>query len=149
MRIMKKLLVLFLALVPFILFAQKSKTIEIPQVVLNTFKQKITDSVEVKWEKQKDYYEAKFSKNNMKGEIEIKEDGQWLSTSWEVPLEYIPAKIKANITSAYAGYKIKEAEIEYKQDGNVYVIEVKKKKEELSLIYSITGEFVKAEKETN
>lgn len=146
---MKKLIVLLLLAFPFFLSAQKGNPITVPQAVLNTFKQKITDSVNVKWEKEKDYYEAKFTKNNLKAEVEIKEDGQWINTSWEIPLEYLPAKIKANITTSYPGYKIKEAEVEYRQDGDFYMVDVKKKKEELNLTYKINGEFVKSEKETD
>jgi hypothetical protein len=146
---MKKFIVLFILFFPFFVKAQKGSELIVPQAVLNTFKQKITDSVNVKWEKKKDYYEASFTKNNLKGEVEIKEDGQWLKTSWEIPLEYLPSKIKSNITSSYSGYKIKETEVEYRQDGDFYVVEVKKKKEELSLTYKINGEFVKSEKETD
>jgi uncharacterized membrane protein YkoI len=146
---MKKLVVLLFLVLPFVLAAQKSKPIEIPQVVLNTFKQKITDSVVVTWSKEKDVFEAKFSKSNMKGEVEIKEDGQWINTSWELSLEFLPAKIKSHISTTYPGYKVKEAEIEYRQDGNFYIVEVKKKKETLDLTYTIAGEFVKSEKEAD
>lgn len=145
---MKKLIVLVLMIIPFLLNAQKGN-INIPQAVLNTFKQKVLDSVTVKWEKKKEYYEANFTKNNLKAEVEIKEDGQWIKTSWEIPVEYIPSKIKTNINTAFPGYKIKEAEIEYKQDGDAYVVEVKKKKELIDLYYKINGDFIKSEKDTD
>ena len=142
---MKKLIIIFAFVVPGFCIAQKVK-IEVPEVVKATFKEKITDSVAVKWEKEKDYYEASFIKSDLKGEVEIKENGEWIKTSWDVPIENIPAKIKEHILKNFAGYKVKESEIEYKADGNFYVIEIKMKKDEQSLLFNISGEFVSSTK---
>ena len=127
-------------------FSQKVNEADVPDNIKSAFRSRIADTVTINWEKISTSYFAHFVKGNMNAFMEIRETGEWIKTSWSIPPEYIPARIKTHIEQNYAGYKIRTSAIEYRVDGEFYSIEAKKKKDIVILTYSIKTDFVKADK---
>jgi len=147
---MKKLFILGLAVlfVSASSFGQKPEEPQIPASVTNAFKSKFPNVKEVKWEKEDTIYTAEFLMNESPTEAEFNEKGAWLSTEWEISVDYTPQVIKDYISKNYSGYKLKELSvIELPVDGKLYVVEIGKKKDCHAIYFSLKGEFKKAVKE--
>lgn len=126
-------------------FSQKVSPSQIPDPVLKTFRTKLADSLAAVWEKSGTVYLAAFTKNKLKGQISIAENGDWNYTRWEVPVEFIPNKIREYLKTNYPAFKIRSASIEYKPGGEFYLIGLQQKKELPVLRFTIKSEFVAVE----
>lgn len=142
----KTTILLALLMMTYSALAQKLNEADVPQTIKSVFSTRITDSVKVSWEKSGTSYLASFTKNNLPAYVEIRETGEWIKTAWGIPTEYVPGRIKTHMEENYPGFKIKDAHIEYRIDGEFYNITGRKKKEEMIFLYSIKTDFVKAEK---
>ena len=143
---MKKLSLYFLMMaIGFIAFSQKIDKSQVPDPVKKLFETKINDTLTPVWEKKGDDFLATFPKAALKGEVWISSKTEWVKTIWTMPYEYVPQKIKDNVLTSYAGFKVSKASIRQSPDGDYYVIEAKKKKEIQTILYNLKGEFVKVE----
>ncbi|MEI6123630.1 MAG: PepSY-like domain-containing protein [Bacteroidota bacterium] len=143
---MKKIFVLFVcSLIVLASSAQKVDKSNVPLEVKKMLFTKANDTLTPVWEKTVDYYKATFTKGELKAEIQIKENAEWIKTIWSLPYTYVPQKIKDNVLTAYPGAKVVSSTIQYRTDGDYYIIEAKKKKEIQLLYYSLKSEFIKIE----
>lgn len=127
-------------------FSQKIDVSQVPDYVKKSFQVKIGDSLNETWTKENEFYTGSFVKSGMKASAKFKDNGEWESTRWEVPFEFVPAKIKENITATYPAYKSTLSVIEFRPGGDYYIITLKKKKDMVELHYNIKGDFIKVEK---
>ncbi len=143
---MKKLLLFCLCSMIFLSsFAQKIDKKLVPMTVKNTLLVKVNDTVNPLWEMGKDFYTATLVKGELKGAIQIKENGEWIETIWTIPFTTVPNKIKDHLQKTYPDYKVTSTSIQYRSDGNYYIFEIKKKKDIQTLYYNLLNEFIKAE----
>lgn len=143
---MKKSLLLCLCSMIFLSsFAQKIDKKLVPMTVKNTLLVKVNDTVNPLWEMGKDFYTATLVKGELKGAIQIKENGEWIETIWTIPFTTVPNKIKDHLQKTYPDYKVTSTSIQYRSDGNYYIFEIKKKKDIQTLYYNLLNEFIKAE----
>ena len=145
---MKKIFFLLALIIVFIgSYAQKINESEVPNFVKSSFKSKYPNVVDKVWAMADTVYNATFVMNEMTGVACVHKSGKLLFTNWEIPLIYIPAKIKTYIDTNYVGYKINKVDfVDNVTDGRYYVVEVaKKKKSCLHLSFAITNEFKKEE----
>jgi hypothetical protein len=141
---MKKLsLFIAIILLGSVSFAQKIDKSQVPPAVKSMLYTKVQDTVGTTWEKTGEIYTASFTKGELLANVDIKQGGEWVKTAWILPYKYVPQKIKDNVVANYAGYKVLKSSIEYRTDGDYYVIKSKKKKDVKSLLYNLKGEFVK------
>lgn len=124
-------------------FAQKIDKGQVPPAVKSMLYTKVQDTAGSTWEKAGDIYTASYTKGELLATVDIKQSGEWVKTVWTLPYKYVPQKIKDNVVANYAGYKVQKSSIEYRTDGDYYVIKTKKKKDVKSLLYNLKGEFVK------
>lgn len=125
--------------------AQKIASDQVPMAVVNTFKTKISDTVNVVWNLAGDVYEATFTKGELTGHIFIKSTSIWEKSVWQLPYVYVPTRIKDHVAANYKGFKVQKSFLEYRTDGDFYVIEMKKKKLIQKATYNIKCEFLKVE----
>jgi hypothetical protein len=143
---MKKLCLYFLMMaVGMIAYSQKIDKSQVPDAVKKMFEVKINDTLTPAWEKTGEEYIASFTKGELKAQMVINSKAEWQKTVWVMPYQYVPQKIKDNILTGYAGFKVVKASIQYRADGDFYVIEAKKKKVVQTVFYNLKGEFVKVE----
>jgi len=127
-------------------YSQKIEKSQVPESVKKMFETKMTDTtLTPQWEKVGENFLATFSKGELKAQVLITNRAEWLKTEWEMPYQYVPQKIKDNITKSYDGFKVEKASVQYRMDGDYYVIETKKKKTIQILDYDLKGEFIKIE----
>lgn len=107
---MKKLLLLLLAILCVgITNAQKLPGKDVPSIVKSALKSKFPNAKQVKWEQEKEHYEASFKLNKKNYSVLIATPGNILETEEEIKIENLPVKAKAYLAKNYAKQKIKEA----------------------------------------
>lgn len=139
----KKLIIALLALFPMSMMAQKVVFDSLPDGVKATFNTYYKDVKNATWEKKGELYQASFLIDETPTKASYQESGNKYKIVYTMPNQYIPVKISNQITKNYAGYKVKTYEMEDGQEGKLYIITIKKKKEEKVLYYSLGGDFVK------
>lgn len=126
--------------------AQKVSYKEVPTVVKSALQKSYPNAKEIKWEKEKDNYEAEFEVNETDYSILIDASGNIIETEIEIEIDELPANAKAYISKNYAGQKIKEAAKITDSKGVVtYEAEIKGK----DLIFDSNGNFIKEETEND
>jgi len=145
---MKRIIIILIVSIPLLAIAQKCKIQDVPTEVLVTFNKKTGDTIkDAKWEKKDNYYEAFFKIGKINAEVEIKATGEWLKTSWEMSLDFLPSKIKEYIEKNYPKAKIKEFEIEYLPNNNFYIISIKHEGKDIDLKFNTSAEYQGEEKD--
>jgi hypothetical protein len=143
---MKRILIIAICLiVGNIASAQKIAQSDVPESILKAYKMKMSDTISTSWEKGDKFYTANFTKSNLKASMVFSEAAEWIWTRWEIPVQYLPKKVKDYIITNYAGYKTIKSIIEYKTGGEFYIVTLKKKKVTPVLRFSIKGDFVGVE----
>lgn len=141
---MKKLCLYFLMMaIGMVAYTQKVDKSQVPEAVKKMFEVKTNDTLTPVWEKTGEDYIASFNKGELKAQVFITSQAVWQKTVWVMPYQYVPQKIKDNLLTSYAGFKVVKASIQYRTDGDYYAIEAKKKKEVQTILYNLKGEFVK------
>ncbi|TDE29284.1 hypothetical protein E0I61_08970 [Flavobacterium ranwuense] len=142
---MKKLaMVLALSMLTFISFGQKVKDKNVPQIIKNALHQKYPDAKGVKWDKEKNNYEASFDKNNVDNSILITPEGKIIEMETEIQITELPKNVTDYVKKHYTGQKNVEAAKITDVNGKVtFEAEIKGK----DLIFDSNGNFIKATKD--
>lgn len=140
MKTMKNILVLIIALgLSNSIFAQKISEKEVPAAVKSIFKTHFPGVSKVKWEKEKEHFEAEFEQNKTETSALFDGNGNWLETEVEITVNQLPAAASDYIKTNYKGQKIKEAARITDASGAVtYEVEIKGKE----LIFDKNGTFI-------
>lgn len=112
----------------------------VPFPVKNTFKQKFPDVKKVKWDIEKNNFEASFEVNKVDNSILFDSDGNIIETEVEIQINQLPKGVATYVNSNYKGQKIKEAAKIIDAKGNVtFEAEIKGK----DLVFDSKGIFIK------
>ena len=112
------------------------------------FESKYPNATQVEWEKKNNYLIAEFIDNQLDGKAWFDATGQWYMTETELThTSQLPEAIqKALANSEYAQWYIDDIDrLERNGTETIYVIEVKKDKQEYDLYYSADGILVKVQ----
>lgn len=142
---MKKLIFLLLgiALLSQVSFAQKVAASNVPNAVASAFKSKFPAASSVKWELENVNYEANFKVNGKEMSANFDKMGTWLETETEIKVSALPAVVRTTLSKEFAGYNIKEAsQIESVKNGSCFEAEIKKGKESYDVLFSADGKFL-------
>lgn len=120
--------------------AQKLTTAQVPATVKASFVKAHPDVKTVKWEKEKNDYEAEFEINGKETSENYTAAGALVEVETAVQLSELPAGVTTYVAAHHKGAKIKEASKIIKADGSVtYEAAVGGK----DLIFDDKGNFVK------
>lgn len=147
---MKKLIFLLLgiALLSQVSFAQKVAASKVPNAVTSTFNSKFSSASNVKWELEDAEYEANFKINGKEMSANFDKMGTWTETETEIKVSTLPASVRATLSKEFAGFKIEEAsQIESAKNGNCYEAEIENGKESYDVLFSADGKFLSKTKE--
>ena len=140
---MKRLLIGFMVMCCLLpLRAQKIKTSDVPENILKIYTTKLSDTVPAKWIKENDLYTAAFVKNKLHGSMVINERAEWVETQWELPVNYLPKKVREHMYANFQRQKIKYAAIVFRPGSEYYLVSLKKKKAPVRYKYSIKAEYI-------
>lgn len=135
---MKTIIVSVLIACTAVLNAQK----QAPDAVKKSFAAKFPDVKKVKWEKEDNNWEASFEKDKKEYSALFSENGQWLETEMEIPVNELPQAVKDAINKRYPNVTITEAAIIEKADGKkAYEAEIKHNGKKVDLILDEKGNF--------
>lgn len=142
---MKKiLLIITLSLLSFVTFGQEVKEKEVPQTVAKALHTKYPAAKSIKWEKEKNNYEASFDSNKTETSILINSDGKIMETEVEIAATLLPKKATDYLKANFKKEKIKEAAKITDAKGKVtYEAEVKGK----DILFDANGNFISSNKE--
>ncbi|MES2063063.1 MAG: PepSY-like domain-containing protein [Bacteroidota bacterium] len=120
--------------------AQKLNSTQVPPVVKASFEKTYPAVKTVKWEKEKDDFEAGFKQGGNEMSAVFKADGTQLESELEIKPTGLPAPVLAYVKQNYKGAVIKEAAKITKANGEVnYEAEIKGK----DLLFDSNGKFIK------
>ncbi len=120
---------------------------ELPQAVQNSFHTIYAAVTDVDWEKEGNFYEAEFEENDAEQTILFNANGNILRTESEILISAIPAAIPLYVESNFKGFKIEETVI-LKTAGNIYYkIEIQDRRNELDILFDMTGNYISEDKE--
>ncbi len=151
MKLLSKALIIPSLIVALGLFScgkAKKEEDKAPEKVETAFKQKFPTATDVEWDKESDTeWEAEFKMDGKEYTANFTTDGVWQETENEIEITAIPAAIKTNVDSVYAGYEIEEAEVSETGKGKQYELKLEKGETSIGVFYTEDGTFVKEEKE--
>lgn len=127
-------------------FSQKISKSDVPAAVKTTLLSKLNDTIVSQWEKEGDVYKATLLKGEMTANAYINVNGVWNKTVWFMPYKYAPKKINEYILKNFPKYKVVTMSMQFRTDGDFYVINIKLKKDIQDVTFNMKSEFVKAEK---
>ncbi len=125
-----------------VVIAQQAKDQAVPASVKAAFAKQFPGSSKVKWEKEKENYEANFVQQGHEMAAVFRADGTLEETEWEIKVADLPPAIASYVKAHYKGAVIKEAAKITKPNGEqLYEAALKNK----DLIFSAKGEFLREE----
>lgn len=141
---MKNIILVFIALAA-TAFTGYSQ-VKVPTIVKTAFSSKFPEAKSVKWEKEsKTEFEANFTIMDVKHSANYSDKGEWLETESVIPLNLVPAKVKAAIDAKYKSNEVKSvAKIESSKGKTQYEIDIKKAGKSFEVFYDEDGMEIKS-----
>lgn len=125
-------------------FSQKMKDAEVPAAVKSALQKQFPAAKDVKWDKEKNQYEASFDLNKTDHSVLFDEAGKIVETEVEIEMNQLPKGVAEYIKANYKGVTVKEAAKITDAEGKVtYEAEVKG----MDLLFDSTGKFIKEVKD--
>lgn len=121
---------------------------EVPQNIQDVFAENYPNAASVIWEHEgTDFWEADFIQNTVNHSVTFNLKGDLIESEYRINGDELSLKIIESITLKYPDYLIDEVEHVENDLGVFFEVEIKKGNNELELLYSSDGEFIKAETE--
>ena len=139
----KSLLVIVLSMLSLVSFGQKVKEKEVPQIIKKALYEKYPTARAVKWDKEKNNYEASFDVNEADNSVLFNQDGKIVETEVEIQISKLPKNALLYINKHFKNQKVKEAAKITNQKGEViYEAEIAGK----DILFDGNGNFTKVNK---
>jgi hypothetical protein len=111
-----------------------------PKEVQDSFAKKFKSAMDIKWEQEKNEWEAEFKMNGTCMSASFDNAGQWLETETEIDRKDLPAEIHKAINLKFNGWEIDEIESIEKPGYAGYEIELEKGNTETEIQVTASGE---------
>lgn len=115
--------------------AQDLNSADVPGNLRDTFDKEYPKASDVEWEKELGNYKVEFDLNRRDHEVWYNASGNMLKKEQEITEAEIPEIIRATIKSKYAGYRVDDVEMVYKNNVKTFEIELEKGQDEKHLIF--------------
>lgn len=136
----KSLLVIVLSMLSLVSFGQKIKEKEVPQIIKKSLHEKYPNAKAVKWDKEKNNYEASFDVNQVDNSVLFNQDGTIVETEVAIQISKLPKTALVYINTHFKNQKVKEAAKIMNQKGTVtYEAEIAGK----DILFDMNGNFIK------
>lgn len=119
--------------------AQDLNSADVPANLKNTFSKGYPAATNVEWKKELDHYKVEFKINRHDQEIWYNASGSTIKKEQEIKEAELPQAIRAVIKSKYAGYRMDDAEIVWKNKVKTYEVELEKGLDEKHVIFNDKG----------
>ncbi|WP_426091487.1 PepSY-like domain-containing protein [Flavobacterium sp. DSR3-2] len=139
----KSLLIIVLSIMSFVSFGQKIKEKEVPKIIKEALHEKYPNAYGVKWDKEKNNYEASFDVNKIDNSVLFNGEGKIVETEIEIQISTLPKNALDYINMHFKNQKVKEAAKIINEKGTViYEAEIKGS----DLLFDENGNFISIEK---
>ncbi|SMB95249.1 conserved hypothetical protein [Hymenobacter roseosalivarius DSM 11622] len=91
------------------LHAQNLPAAQVPAAAVAAFRKAYPQVKDVRWEKEKNQFEAGFTQNKIKMSVLLSATGELLETETDMAPGLLPAPVKTKLATQYKGYKVTEA----------------------------------------
>lgn len=116
---------------------------EVPEEVILAFNSKFPDVSDTSWElESSDEWEVEFRIDDNNLSALFQDDGTWLSTEYDFPIEDIPTNVNAALTKLFNKYHIEEVEFVESRVGNYYEIELERLGKDLEIKVDTAGNLI-------
>ena len=123
--------------------AQKIDANKVPKAVTDAFAKAYPGVKGVKWDKEKELFEASFDNNKQDMSVLFDANGTVKEVETEIEQKDLPASVKNSLAKEYADYKVKEA-AKISADGvTTYEAEVTQGKKSFDFIFDANGKLLK------
>lgn len=137
MDTLKIFIVLFIG--GFVANAQDLRPSEVPEGIVANFEKTFANANDVEWERQGEGFSVEFEEKRMDREIWYDASGEILRAEKELMENDLPAAIKKNIKTDYAGFQIEDAEMREEKGETTYFVELEKKGMEKNIRFDTSG----------
>ncbi len=121
-------------------FAQQLKETQVPSAVRNGFYKEYPNITKVKWDKEKDKYEASFDVKNIPNSVLFSASGSIIETETSISLSQLPKGVIEYVRTNYMGQKVVgAAKITDAKGVATFEAEIKKG----DLLFDTNGKFLK------
>ena len=145
---MKKLSLLFIALLTVILISCDQQKVNVPEKVQASFDEMFPVASEVEWEMENENeWEAEFKMDGKDVSACFTVDGKWVETEYEI--ESLPETIETIINESYPGYEISKVEIVESPAFEGFEIELENEDGEIEIKVTTNGEILEVEVDEN
>jgi hypothetical protein len=125
-------------------YSQKIQEKDLPVAVKESFHKSYASAKQVKWDKEKENYEASFDWNGADHSVLYNAEGQTVETEVEIKVSELPAAAKQYMETHYNGKTIKEAaKITDAKQVITYEAEIKG----MDVLFDAQGKFIKTVKD--
>lgn len=125
-------------------YSQKIQEKDLPAAVKESFHKNYASAKQVKWDKEKENYEASFDWNGADHSVLYNAAGQTVETEVEIKVSELPAAAKQYMETHYSGKTIKEAaKITDAKQVVTYEAEIKG----MDVLFDAQGKFIKTVKD--
>ena len=115
--------------------AQDLNSSDVPANLKNTFSKEYPVATDIEWKKELEHYKVEFEINRKDHEIWYNASGSIIKKEQEITEAELPQAIRAVIKSKYAGYRVDDAEIVWKNKMKTYEVELEKGQDEKHVIF--------------
>ena len=112
-----------------------------PTQVQDAFAAKYPNATNVKWEKEKDEWEAEYFMDGKEYSSNYNETGTWLETENDLQLNEVPSETVALLHEEYTNADIEEVELSVTPEGTFYEFKINIEGNDLEVVIdAVSGE---------
>lgn len=115
--------------------AQELNSANVLDNLKDAFNKEYSKATDVEWKKELDHYKVEFDLNRRDHEIWYNASGNILKKEQEIGETELPQVIRSVIKSKYAGYRVDDVEMVWKNKVKTYEVELEKGQDEKHVIF--------------
>ncbi len=130
---MKKLIIAALIAVAVSTSAFATDKNQIDEKAVENFESAYGGASDVEWVSKENFTKASFIQNEQKVEVFYNLDGDFIATTTQIKMDYVPTFVKRIVAKSYSDYTVKEAFKFQADDETAYFISAENEKENVVL----------------
>ena len=119
--------------------AQELNSADVPGNLNDSFNKEYPKATNAEWKKELDHYKVEFDLDRRDHEVWYNASGNMLKKELEITEAELPQVVRSIIKSKYAGYRVDDVEMVWKNKVKTYEVELEKGQDEKHIIFDEKG----------
>ena len=119
--------------------AQELNSADVPGNLNDAFNKEYPKATNAEWKKELDHYKVEFDLDRSDHEVWYNGSGNMLKKELEITEAELPQVVRSIIKSKYAGYRVDDVEMVWKNKVKTYEVELEKGQDEKHIIFDEKG----------